>query len=196
MRRLLVAMLSMLMLVGCGISAESVPRPLPTEALVPTATPSPAPSQSPAERFITLWFARGNQLVPARRTAPEPVDSQGFIDLLAAGPTEAEAADGMRSAIVSVVSGEPLVETAESAGLRVPDTSADTVAVVLKPEFTELLGEEQLLVLGEVVTTLAVGAVQRVLFVDEDGQRLGVPLPDGRLRTGPVSPADYASLLG
>lgn len=196
MRQVVLALLSLVLLAGCGISAESVPRPLPTEALVPTASPSPAPTSSPAERFITLWFARGNQLVPAQRTVPGPVNSQGFIDLLAAGPTEAEAAQGMRSAIVSVVSGEPLVETAEAAGVRVSDTAADTVAVVLKPEFTELLGEEQVLVLGEVVTTLAVGAVQRVLFVSADGQRLGVPLPDGRLRTGPVSPADYASLLG
>ena len=69
------------------------------------------------------------------------------------------------------------------------------VAIVLQPEFKDLLADEQVLVLGEVVTTVAVGDVQEVIFVDEDGLRLGVPLADGRLRNGPVTPADYAALI-
>ena len=101
----------------------------------------------------------------------------------------------MRTAVVSVVSGEPLVVTASAAAVDAPDLSDEQVAIVLEPEFKELLSEEQVLVLGEVVTTVAVGEIAEVVFVDKDGQELGVPGADGRLRNGPVSPEDYASLI-
>ena len=181
---------------ACGIQAEAQPRALPTQAIVPTRSPDPAPSPSPAERVVTLWFTKEGVLVPTQRTARDSVNSQDLIDLLVAGPTADEAAQGLRTAVVSPLTGDPLVETASSAGVEVEEVPATTVPVVLSPDFTELIGDEQVLALGEVVHTLTVGPVESILFVEDDGQRVGVPLPDGRLKVGPVTAEDYAASIG
>jgi hypothetical protein len=195
-RVLAAATLAVGLLAACGIPVEGVPRALPTGSSTPTAASDGAVLPTPFQEEATLWFVKGGALVPAVRPTTGPATSQGLLDLLAEGPTPAEEAAGVRSAVVSVVTGEPLVVTAEQAGVDGPQVSAGTVVIVLEPQFTELLSAEQVLVLGEVVTTLAVGPVRNVVFVDEDGQELGVPTADGRLAKGPVSPADYASLIG
>lgn len=194
--RAIAAALAVLLLAGCGIPVESQPRPLPTGNNSPSAAPSEQTVPTPVQQPVVLWFVREGGLVPAERARTGPVSSQGLIDLLVEGPTASEQAQGIRSAVVSVVTGEPLVVTAEAARVNAPDSARDQVAVVLRPAFKDLLSQEQVLVLGEVVTTLAVGQVRSVLFVDEDGQTLGVPTADGRLANGPVGPKDYASLIG
>lgn len=197
MRRVLqlfVGILVVALLGACSIPPEAEPRPLPTGA-----TPSPAPTANtpsvPSEGQVTLWFVRSGRLVPTPRLTTGPVDPQGMIDLLVAGPTDDEKEAGIRTAVVSVVNGLPLVVTAETAGVDVRDVDDDEVAIVLEAEFKDLLAEEQVLVLGEVVTTVAVAPIEKVLFVDDDGQLLGVPVADGRLRNGAVTPADYAALI-
>jgi hypothetical protein len=194
-RVLAAAALSFGLLAGCGIPVEQVPRPLPTGSSTPTASSDGGVQPTPFQEEVTLWFVRGGALVPAVRSTTGQVTSQGLLDLLAEGPTRAEEAAGIRTAVVSVITGDPLVVTAEKAGVDGPQAPPDSVVIVLEPQFRELLSAEQVLVLGEVVTTLAVGAVRRVVFVDEDGHELGVPTADGRLAKGPVSPRDYASLI-
>lgn len=179
---------------SCGVSVEDEARPLPTQtATAPTPT-EPTPSV-PAEDEVTLWLVREGGLQAVPRTAEPPVLAQDRIDLLVVGPTDEEAEAGIRTAVVSVVSGEPLVVTAREADVFVPEIESGQVAVVLEPEFLELLSDEQVLVLGQVVTTLAVDGINEVLFVTEGGQTVGVPLADGRLREGPVGPEDYAELI-
>jgi hypothetical protein len=190
---LVAVLLGLLLAAGCGISAEDEPRPLPTGSA--TAPPPPTDEPTPTEDQAQLWFVREGLLVPVLRSVAEPPGSQDFIDLLVAGPTEEEEEAGIRTAVVSVVTGEPLVVTARAAEVEAPPLQDDQEAIVLSEEFTDLNAEEQVLVLGEVVTTVAVGDVAEILFIDGTGKPLGVPVADGRLRNGPVSPADYASLI-
>lgn len=192
-RAVVAVLLGLLLLAGCGVSAEDEPRPLPTGSA--TAPPPPTTEPTPTEDQARLWFVRAGVLVPVLRAVPEPPGSQDLIDLLVAGPTEEEEQAGIRTAVVSVVTGEPLVVTARAAGVEAPPLPDDQEAIVLSEEFTGLNAEEQVLVLGEVVTTVAVGDVGEILFIDGTGKPLGVPVADGRLRNGPVSPADYASLI-
>lgn len=193
---LLMALVAATMLAGCGIPADEQPRALPTGASTPTFDADGGSLATPFAEEVVLWFVRGGALVPTPRTTTGPVTSQGLLDLLAEGPTPQEEAAGIRTAVVSVVTGEPLVATAEEAKVDAPDVPASEVIIVLDPQFKALLPTEQVLVLGEVVTTVAVGQVRRVVFVDEDGKALGVPTADGRLAEGPVGPQDYASLIG
>ena len=188
------ALLCLALIGGCGIPVEEEPRGLPTGTA--TNPPPPTTDATPTEDQAELWFVREGRLVPVLRAVADPPGSQDLIDLLAAGPTEEEEAAGIRTAVVSVVTGEPLVVTARAAGIEPPPLQDDQEAVVLSEEFTEVNAEEQVLVLGEVVTTVAVGPVAEILFVDGTGKPLGVPVADGRLRNGPVNPADYASLIG
>lgn len=196
-RFILLPLLAVLALLAsaCGVSVEAEPRPLPSGAQVPLATSSPAPSPTQAPTLVDLKMVQDAKLVQVDRDVESTPTSQDRLDLLAAGPTEEEAERGIRTAVVSVVTGSPLAITAEAAFVsvigQVPENS---VAVVLQPEFIELPAEEQLLVLGQVVQSLAVGEVQSVLFVDVEGTTLGVPLPDGQLVTGTVTPRDYEAL--
>lgn len=195
-RRVVAAAAVVLLAAGCGVPPEQLPRPLPTGTTAPTVSATETTRPTPSEQEVTLWFVREGFLVPAARSTTGPTSSQGLIDLLAEGPTAQEEEQGIRSAVVSVVTGEPLVVTADAANVQAPDTPDDEVVVVLQPAFKDLLSQEQVLVLGEVVTTLAVGSVRQVLFVDKDGQTLGVPTADGRLANRAVTPTDYAALVG
>ena len=65
---------------------------------------------------------------------------------------------------------------------------------MLTEEFNSLPSQEQLLVLGQVVLTLATDPDHSVLFVDSTGTPLGVPLPDGRLVNRAVSARDFRTL--
>lgn len=188
------AVLLALALTACGVPNDPGPRPLPTGTSSPVATPSEGGQETPFEQEITLWFVRGGALVPAVRTTTGPITTQSLIDLLSQGPTPKEQAQGIRSAINSVVSGKPLVVTAAKAGVPHEDPP-NQVAVVIEPEFKDLLSQEQVLILGEVVISVAVGGIEKVLFIDDDGQVLGVPTADGRLANGPVTPDDYSSLI-
>ena len=194
-RILAAAVAAAALLVGCGIPVEEAPRPLPTGTTSPTSAASESAAPAPNEEAVSLWFVRESRLAPAQRTVTGPTSPQVAIDLLAEGPTKPEQAAGLRSSVVSVVTGEPLVVTAQAAGVGLSDVPSDEVAVVLRPAFKDLLSEEQVLVLGQVVMTLAVDPISAVLFVDKDGQALGVPTADGRLANGPVGPKDYAMLI-
>ena len=179
---------------GCGIQPEAQPRLIPPGAQVPVSTPSTAPSPSDeAPVAASIWLVNAGRIVSQDRDLASTPSSQELLDLLAAGPTEAEADSGNRTAVVSVVTGEPVVVTATATGLQVPDVPG-RAWVVIRDEFYELPGEEQLLVLGQVVTTLATGDVVEVAFLNETGDVPAVPLPDGKVTDGPVTPRDYAGL--
>jgi hypothetical protein len=62
--------------------------------------------------------------------------------------------------------------------------------------FTALPPSEQVLLLGQVVLTLtgSMGTLE-VLVVNEEGEPLAIPLPDGRLLDGPATSGDYRALV-
>ncbi len=182
-------------LAACGVPAESEPRALPAEAAGALTSPTPAETDSTATRFMALWFVADGQLVQVDRATDTARTPQEKIWALEAGPTQPELNAGMRTAVASVVPDVPLVETAETAQVPV-DLPEDQVAVVLSEEFDSLPSQEQLLALGQVVTTLSDSQINSVLFVDSSGVSVGVPLPDGRLANRPVTTLDYASLRG
>ncbi len=190
---LLVVFLGLVALTGCGVGPETVPRPLPgddQEAVV--ADPSASPNK--AGVLDSLWFVQDEQIVPVTRTTENQLTDEEMIQALQAGPTASEAAQGLRTALTPLVPEEPLVITAEAQGVPVAVNPGQT-AVVLNPEFTQLPSQEQLLVLGQVVATLADSPDSTVLFVDDQGTPIGIPLPSGRLTSDPVSTADFTQLM-
>lgn len=180
MRRGLAAAALLLLLPGCGIRAESEARPLGTRAaspllLTPTASPGP-----PGVRRAQLYFVREELLVPVDRPAAAVSPQRALSDLLA-GPSEAENARGLTSALPTT--GE----------LVLLEVGAGTAVV----ELTGALegGNNQVLALAQVVATLdAAPGVDDVRFV-QDGTPLPVPRADGALTDLPVSLEDYRDLL-
>ncbi|MDP4013367.1 MAG: hypothetical protein U0990_02305 [Candidatus Nanopelagicales bacterium] len=188
-----VSLVASLVLASCGVSADTGPRQLPPEVIDAIRTQPPETGE-PAKRLVTLWFIDEGKLVAVNRATDVVPSPQEKIDMLAQGPTQAELDRGLRAAVTSAVPDAPLVITAASLDLHV-SVAPDQVAIVLSDGFRTLPSQEQLLVLGQVVATLATGGIKSVLFVDSAGNPVGVPLPGGRLQNGPVTPADFSSLF-
>lgn len=192
-RPIVVLLAGLLALTACGVGPETVPRALPgddQEAVVE----DPSASPNKAGVLDSLWFVQDEQIVPVTRTTETQLTHEEMIGALQAGPTASEAAQGLRTALTPVVPDQPLVATAEALGVPAPATPGQ-VAVVLNPEFTQLPSQEQLLVLGQVVATLAGSPGSTVLFIDDKGTPIGIPLPSGRLTSDPVSTADFTQLM-
>lgn len=179
---------------ACGVGPEGEPRALPQEAASVVAVPTPATDQPRAGLLVELWFVADNRLVPVNRTAHGAMSQQEKLDALKAGPTAAELAVGMRTAVTSLAPDRPLVQTAEAADVPVGVASGE-VAVVLGDDFGALPSQEQLFILGQVVMSLASEPGTSVVFVDSSGRPVGVPLPNGRLTSGAVSAPDYVALI-
>jgi hypothetical protein len=190
---------------GCGVPLEDSAQALPPEVIpppivAPTQTPTPSPSPSPtptatvspppAIEVVDLYFIREDGLVPLVSDLPAPTDPQVVLDALAAGPPTAT---GLRSVVVDPLTGTALVSQFVPAG-EIPLPTADATIAVAS-QFSSLPSAEQVLLLGQVVLSLASAGARTVSIVDEAGSPLAVPLPDGRLLDRPATALDYASLI-
>lgn len=195
MNRALTVLLAVVGVVAsaCGVGPEAMPRPLPPEASAVVA-PRATASENQVGVLTELWFVDDNELVSVRRTSDQLLTDQEKLEALELGPTPAEASQGLRTAVTPIVPDTPLVVTANADGVGV-NVAPDQVAVVLNREFLQLPSQEQLLILGQVVLTLATTPEATVTFVDDNGNPIGVPLPNGRLTSEPVSATDYEPLV-
>lgn len=179
-------------LTGCGVPLESSAQPLPSDILPPSPSPSPSPTETtsptPAPATARLWFVQDEGIVPV--TAPVAgTEPQELLDALAAGPPADT--DNLRTVVVDPLTGEAFVSAVDTDPPR-----PGIVTVQASSAFTALPPTEQVLLLGQVVLTLTgVRTTDGVLVVNEQGEALAVPLPDGRLLDGPATAADYRSLV-
>ncbi|MGY1708732.1 GerMN domain-containing protein [Geodermatophilus sp. SYSU D00758] len=178
--RVLIAVLVLLVLAaaGCGVPAQQ--RPEPVEVPTPTRTSTGVPTVGGAS--VQLWFVRGARLEPVfRRSAP--ADLHAALDLLAAGPTPSEAADGLRTALAPQT-----LRPAEEGGL------VDGVLTLSASRaFTDVAGGDQLLAVAQVVWTVTGFPRVEAVRVVVDGVPLEVPT-DGGLTVEPVDRGDYRSV--
>ena len=169
---------------GCGISAgapETLPGGVVAPAVPPSAPEVPATGPPRTLRSVRIFLVSGPQLVDVLRSAPAP-GLEATLRLLLEGPTAAEIAAGIRSAI------------APGTELRSARVEAGSAVVDLSRTFVDLGGEEQILAVAQMVLTVtAVPGIDRVRF-SLDGEALEVPRPDGTLVPGPLTAGDYAAL--
>jgi hypothetical protein len=190
-------------LVSCGVPTQDLAKPLASGVIAPPALPaSPSPSPSPTDSQsvapsptvtsdpVELWFAGDAGLVPVL-TAVEPANSaEAVVAGLVAGPPEDEQ---LRTVAVDPLTGLPLISV-------FPDEVTESVNpgdvnIALSPEFAALPPNEQVLVLGQLVLSIAGEGLGTVAFVDQTGSPVAVPLPDGRLLDRPATVEDYRSLI-
>jgi hypothetical protein len=178
------AALAGVILSACGVAPESTARSIdPPRGLYPTLT-SPTPAVADAGTVPErLFFVKDGALVAVmRRVRTTPTIDILVRDLLN-GPSDAELADGLTSALlgtnviaeVRLVGGEAHVELAE--GLEGTGRS------------------DEVLAFAQVVCTLStLPDVTSVSFI-RDQQRIPVPRADGSLSEVPLTFADYAGLV-
>ncbi|WP_164704593.1 GerMN domain-containing protein [Blastococcus litoris] len=165
------------LLAGCGVAAQDVPEPVPTEA--PAAT-RPGTGDQVSGPHLTVFLVRGAALAPVQRRIHAATPATA-LEQVAEGPTRAEAAGGIRTALPPELVG---VE-------EVLPTGSVTVSVTRG--FTGITGGNQLLAVAQVVWTLTdLPAVDRVRFTVE-GVPVEVPT-DAGLSAGPVDRDDFASV--
>jgi hypothetical protein len=167
---------------GCGVPTEDAPRVI--EQPVPGRTPSTAPAvaaSGPASE--RLYLVRDGALVAVQRRLPREPDPQHLLADLLAGPTEAEQARGLRSALA----GSDVVVSVDVWGVT---------AYVEIPAAIEGTGRnDDVLAFGQIVCTLTSRTgIERVVFTRR-GAAIGVPLPDASLSQDPLRAADYAGLI-
>jgi hypothetical protein len=173
---------------ACGITTERSPHAL-EDARLPIDRPAADPARSAATTTSPgVFLVSHDKLIAAPRDAdPTAVDARGrLVHLLGAlleGPTQDELRAGLRTAIP-------------------PDTQLGNVTlsgavatIDVTGAFTTVSGQEQVVALAQLVTTAtSVPGVDQVKVLI--GNRVvEIPRADGKLSSGPVTRADYQSLL-
>ncbi|HTN81871.1 MAG TPA: GerMN domain-containing protein [Acidimicrobiales bacterium] len=186
-RSRVVALMALLMCVvaaGCGVSAEATPRDIrPKDAPFPVVaapTPTDNPNTSGDDGQVFLVGPESLKSV-GRRLAPRN-DAFIAISTLLQGPTQAEAAEGLRTAIPS------------GTRLLAADLKDGVLTIDLSNDFLVVQGSEQRTAVAQLVFT-ATGTpdVDSVLFAIEGVQK-EVPIDDGSLSAQPLTRFSYPSL--
>ena len=172
---------------GCGVSTQDEAQSLPSGALPGiTPTPSPTPTPTPISNEATVYFVSGRGLEGVREAVNER-SVAGVMASLAAGPPADRASD-LRTLLVDPLTGAPV--------LTVVDSTASGQVVLSRTEaFTLLPANDQVLLVGQVVSSLAEVGISSLVITDEAGQPIPLVLPDGRVLEGPATAADYAVLV-
>ncbi len=184
-RTLSLGCLVAVMLFGCGIPVEDRARPVPAD-MIPSSVPAHGPATSSASgdrgsASADVFLVRDSRLVRVGRQPWDPPALEGAIAALLRGPTAAERADGVRTALTrpvrlagTVAAGVPLIDVTDS--------------------FADVEGQEQILALAQLVFTLtALPGVDGVSFA-LDGRPVEVPTGDGALKRGPIRRHDFAAV--
>ena len=175
-------LLAALLLPGCGVPQDDQPRALmPRE--VPFASPTDSPVAEPAgNREVELGFVQEGSVVLSSRTVEDPRTPEEVLELLLAGPSPAEFANGLSSLLPPTVSVEDVAVT------------GGTAVVTLGGPDSEVL-RLQPLAYAQIVATLTPARASGVRFRLDDTD-LRVPRGDGALTDEPLARRDYAELLG
>lgn len=174
-------------LAACSSLPESAARPLPVWDYVVSETstaPAVASTVPTPQTAAVVYLIRGDGIIGRARVVTQEPAAADVIGVLIEGPTPTEAAQGLRSGLAVPV---PIVE----------DVALDSgsVTVSLSGELDSLPGDEQILIIGQIVLTLvALEPSMTVQFV-RDGLPLSIVTPSGESVNRPVTRADFAPLL-
>lgn len=179
----LVVLLSVL-LSACGVGLDAAPNVVANKdvpfGLLRPVPPTTVPANS--DEYASVYLDGPQRLVAVDRELPAPVTVASVLQALAAGPTSAEAAEGLQSPIST------------AAPLTVVHLGTTTVTVDVAATFTKLAEQEQATAVAQLVYTLSVFPGITSVSIRIDGKRAKVPTSKGTLRAGPLDRADYVTV--
>jgi hypothetical protein len=172
-------------LIGCGSEKAVSLGHAPSESTPAGTTGSGATEPNPSPVRLQVWFARGEQLVSEQRThAATPRVATAAVEALLAGPTAAERASGITTAIP---------EGTRLLGISIKDRVA---TVDLTSEYQSGGGSLSMQVrLGQIVYTLTQFPTVETVRFALDGTPVNVFSGQGIVLDHPVGRADYKDLL-
>lgn len=165
---------------ACGVRAQDGPERLDDSAAV-VLPDTGAPQPSAARNAVEVYFIRSDRLVGVVRPVGS-ADIPTAVGTLLEGPTEAEAASGLRTAV-------PV-----GTRLRGVTVEGGTAQIDLSDSFAEVSGENQVPAVAQLVFTVTgMAGVERVT-VAVDGTVIDVPRSDGTLTSGPLTRIDFTAV--
>lgn len=162
-------------LASCGVSAQD--EPVPVRAVATSATTVTPPPKG--DEDVVVYFVRDGMLIPVRRSAPDS-STRTALELLMTGPTGAEAADGLQTAIAP----QELLEES---------VTAHDLTIRATRDFTGIAGDNQLLGVAQLVWTVTEGSPDNGVRVSVEGRYIELPTDRG-LTLLAVQRSDYASV--
>jgi spore germination protein GerM len=180
----LAAVLAAVLVAGCGITPQGDAQPIlapPRGPFDAVTSPSPLPTTT-GSYPETLYLVKDGLLVPQiRHVATESTVKDALEDLLS-GPTEAESAEGLSSALVNV----PVAGVSVEAGFATVDLGASTEGGGRN---------DTLLAYAQVVCTLTTRKDVLGVTFTRAGKAIPVPRGDSSVTPGPLTASDYSSVL-
>lgn len=169
-------------LTACAVADQSQPEII--KAAQPEARPSAVSRPAtPTSAIIQVYFVDPSNHVKAVFRSDPAAGLSTDIAALLAGPTGQESADGLTSAV-------PVGTSLDSV-----HQSGSTAILDFTDQLASVSGHEQLLAFAQIVLTAdSLPDVERVQITIA-GQPVNAPEPNGTLAPGPVTKADYASLV-
>ena len=175
---------------GCAIPTQSAPSTMAASKVpfnlldphLPTTTTT-LPKPTALVPVKVFYLNSSNQLTAASRVVAAPAPLTAIITSMLAGPTKAETAQGISTAIPSNV-------TVLSA-----TTQAGIVTVNMNAAFGDITGNSIELAVAQIVATIATenGLNTGVIF-EIEGQRTSVPIANGSQVTEPVYLIEFLSV--
>lgn len=158
---------------ACGVPVDSSPTALtksrvPFGLLAPSSPSSTSTSLPPATVGVQIFLVSSTgQLVAVERPVPYPVSLSSAVAALIDGPTNAESASGLQSAVPAQTD---LTSATVSGGIATID---------LGGTFGQLVGQSQIDAVAQIVfTATALPNVTDVIF-ELNGQPVAVPTASG-----------------
>lgn len=172
-----------LVITGCTPSAEPSARTLDDSYQIDLTTGT-QPSLPPRGEAIIVYLIQDSRLVARPRVAPNPLSLAGILSILATGPTERELRLGIRTAIGETVFDFEMVVL-----------DGRTITVEISENFGELPGDEQSLLVGQLVLSLTENfSIDGVVF-NLNGEPIPVLGPSGEVLERAVTAADFRSVV-
>lgn len=173
---------------SCGINAEDSPRAISVGVDDAGLSVDRADGGRAIEIATSIYLVtESGSLRPTVRSvrvsAQPSTHLSSVLDALIDGPSDAEAANGLGSAVPSTT--EVLAVTVDG----------DTALVDLSEDFAAIGGERELRAVGQLVLTVTTFPGVRQVMVRLNGRPTDLQLPDGSFADGPVALSDYAPLL-
>jgi spore germination protein GerM len=168
---------------GCSAPLDSGPKTLraaslPEELQSPSSTTTTTVPSGESEE-VNVYYIQGERLAAVKRRVSSPVTVEKVLQKLFAGPNQAEAVSGLRSAINpdTVILGAPI--------------EARITTVDVSKNFAFGTFPDQVMAYAQVVfTAVDVPGVTGVLFA-LNGERQEAPQGDGSSQSAPLGRASY-----
>lgn len=178
-----VVILGTILLIGCSVSTEAEPRPLDDRFRI-TIESKNSPTVQSATEAVIVYLIQGPDLIRRTRLISPPLTPESLLDIVASGPTIGERDAGIRSALGSI----PLV-------LNSLTTVDRAMTLDLALGFAELPGEEQTLLIGQIVLSLFENFPVTTIEVTLAGAPTSVLGPGGEVIERVILPSDFRPLV-